>query len=115
MQEKMTAFESKAKKIAPSYHVGMGRSMSMGMGMGEGFGMGMGRGAGGGTAPKAAPVAPPPNNQAAKKPHELKGRNGPSAIPGLHTRSAAKGDEMGLDRAHHYHYFAGGGPPYLAT
>ena len=65
MQEKMTAFEFEAKKIAPSYHVGMGRGMmGMGMGMGEGFGMGqgagmsMGRGAGGGTAPKEAPAPP---------------------------------------------------------
>ena len=63
MQEKMTAFEFEAKKIAPNYHVGMGRGMSMGMGMGygmgQGAGMGMGRGAGGGPAPKAAPATPP--------------------------------------------------------
>jgi Spy/CpxP family protein refolding chaperone len=63
MQEKMTAFEFEAKKIAPSYHVGMGRSMGMGMGegfgMGQGAGMGMGRGAGGGTAPKEVPATPP--------------------------------------------------------
>jgi Spy/CpxP family protein refolding chaperone len=61
MQEKMTAFEFEAKKIAPSYHVGMGRSMGMseGFGMGQGAGMGMGRGAGGGTAPKEVPATPP--------------------------------------------------------
>jgi len=60
MQEKMTAFEFEAKKIAPSYHVGMGRGMGMGegYGMGQGAGMGMGRGAGGGTAPKEAPAPP---------------------------------------------------------
>jgi Spy/CpxP family protein refolding chaperone len=62
MQEKMTAFEFEAKKIAPSYHVGMGRGMGMGMGegygMGQGAGMGMGRGTGGGTAPKEAPAPP---------------------------------------------------------
>ena len=28
---------------------------------------------------------------------------------------AAKGDENGIDCAHHYHYFARGGLPYLAT
>ena len=59
MQEKMTAFEFEAKKIAPSYHVGMGRGMGEGFGMGQGAGMGMGRGAGGGTAPKEAPAPPP--------------------------------------------------------
>jgi hypothetical protein len=66
MQEKMTAFQFEAKKIAPSYHVGMGMGMGMGMGegygmgpgMGHGAGMGMGRGPGGGTAPKEAPAAP---------------------------------------------------------
>jgi hypothetical protein len=34
---------------------------------------------------------------------------------GLHAESAAKGDENGTDCAHHYHYFAGWGLPYLAT
>ena len=62
MQEKMTAFQFEAKKIAPSYHVGMGMGMGegygMGPGMGHGAGMGMGCGPGGGTAPKEAPAAP---------------------------------------------------------
>ena len=64
MQEKMTAFQFEAKKIAPSYHVGMGMGMGMGEGygmgpgMGQGAGMGMGRGPGGGTAPKEAPAPP---------------------------------------------------------
>ena len=40
MQEKMTAFEFEAKKIAPNYHVGMGRGMSMGMGIGLRYGSG---------------------------------------------------------------------------
>jgi Spy/CpxP family protein refolding chaperone len=62
MQEKMTAFEFEAKKIAPNYHVGMGRSMGMGegFGMGQGAGMGMGRGPGGGMGPGNAPPPPPP-------------------------------------------------------
>ena len=33
----------------------------------------------------------------------------------LHTELAAKGDENGIDCAHHYHYFARGGLPYLAS
>lgn len=52
MQEKMTAFQFEAKKIAPDCNMGMG----MGEGMGEG--MGMGRGPGGGMGPGNAP--PPP-------------------------------------------------------
>jgi hypothetical protein len=36
-------------------------------------------------------------------------------IPRLHAGSAAKGDENGIDCAHHYHYFARRGFPYLAT
>jgi hypothetical protein len=55
MQEKMTALEFEAKKIAPN--------CNMGMGMGEGYGMGpgMGRGRGGGMGPgKAPPPSPPP-------------------------------------------------------
>jgi Spy/CpxP family protein refolding chaperone len=63
MQEKMTAFQFEAKKIAPSYHVGMGmmgmgEGYGMGLGMGHGAGMGMGRGPGGGPAPKEAPAPP---------------------------------------------------------
>ena len=63
MQEKMTAFQFEAKKIAPSYHVGMGmmgmgEGYGMGFGMGHGAGMGMGRGPGGGMGPGNAP--PPP-------------------------------------------------------
>ena len=55
MQEKMTALQFEAKKIAPN--------CNMGMGMGEGYGMGpgMGRGRGGGMGPgKAPPPSPPP-------------------------------------------------------
>jgi Spy/CpxP family protein refolding chaperone len=48
MQEKMTAIQFEAKKIAPDFN--------MGMGMGEG--MGMGRGPGGGMGPGNVP--PPP-------------------------------------------------------
>jgi zinc resistance-associated protein len=49
MQEKMTAFQSEAKEIAPDF--------DMGMGMGHGPGMGMGRGPGGGMGPGYAPPA----------------------------------------------------------
>jgi Spy/CpxP family protein refolding chaperone len=54
MQEKMTAFQFEAKKIAPDFNMGMG------MGMGEGYGMGpgMGHGPGGGMGPGNVP--PPP-------------------------------------------------------
>jgi Spy/CpxP family protein refolding chaperone len=54
MQEKMTAFEFDAKKIAPNFNMDMG----MGEGMGRGPGMGMGRGPGGGMDPGKVP--PPP-------------------------------------------------------
>ena len=46
MQEKMTAFQLEAKKIAPDFDMGMG------MGMGPGKGMGM--------CPVAGPPPPPP-------------------------------------------------------
>jgi Spy/CpxP family protein refolding chaperone len=52
MQEKVTAFQFEAKKIAPDFNMGMG----YGPGMGEG--MGMGRGPGGGMGPGKVP--PPP-------------------------------------------------------
>jgi Spy/CpxP family protein refolding chaperone len=49
VQEKMTAFQFEAKKIAPDCYMGMG------MGMGHGPGMGMGRGPGGGMGPGNVP------------------------------------------------------------
>ena len=52
MQEKMTAFELEAKKIAPDFEMGMGMGMG-GPGMG-GSGMGMGQ------CPGAVPAPPPP-------------------------------------------------------
>jgi zinc resistance-associated protein len=62
MQEKMTAVQFEAKKIAPNCNMGMGMGMGygpgMGMGMGYGPGMGMGRGPGGGMGPGNVP--PPP-------------------------------------------------------
>ncbi len=50
MQEKMTAFQMEAKKIAPDFDMGMG----MGMGMGPGPGVSMGK------CPGAGPPPPPP-------------------------------------------------------
>ena len=44
MQEKMTAFEFEAKKIAPSYHVGMGREYGYGYGLRYGSGSRHGHG-----------------------------------------------------------------------
>ncbi len=43
MQEKMTAFQLEAKKIAPDFNMGMGMGMGPGSGMGPGPGMGMGK------------------------------------------------------------------------
>ncbi len=54
MQEKMTAFLSEAKKIAPDF------DMSMGVGMAPGYGMGPGPGKGMGKCPVAGPPPPPP-------------------------------------------------------
>ena len=54
MEEKMTAIQFEAKKIAPDCKMGEG----MGEGMGYGRGMGMGRGPGGGMGPGNMP--PPP-------------------------------------------------------
>jgi len=57
MQEKMTALQFEAKKIAPNCNMlmgmgmGMGYGPGMGMGMGYEHGMGMGRGPGGGMGP----------------------------------------------------------------
>ena len=55
MQEKMTAIQFEAKKIAPDCTMGEG----MGEGMGYGRGMGMGRGPGGGMGPGNVPPPPP--------------------------------------------------------
>ena len=126
MQEKMTAFGLEAKKICPGFSMGMG----MGMGMSDcGMGPGMGQGPAWVRPAWAWAVAPvvvrapelcrrrlllPPNSQSCINTLELKGRSGPSAIPRLHAESAAKGDENGTDHTHYYHYFAGGGLPYLA-
>ena len=52
MQEKMTAFQIEAKKIAPDFSGPMGR----GLGMGHGMGMGMGK------CPGMAPPPSPPGN-----------------------------------------------------
>jgi zinc resistance-associated protein len=57
MQEKMTAFQFEAMKIAPGCSMGMG--MGEGYGMGHGPGMGMGRGPGGGMGPGHVPPPPP--------------------------------------------------------
>jgi len=54
MQEKMTAFMSEAKKIAPDFDMGMGIGMAPGYGMGPGSGKGMGN------CPGAGPLPPPP-------------------------------------------------------
>ena len=54
VQEKITAIQFEAKKIAPDFNMGMG----MGEGMGHGPGMGMGRSPGGGMGPGNVP--PPP-------------------------------------------------------
>jgi Spy/CpxP family protein refolding chaperone len=63
MQEKMTAFQFEAMKIAPGCNMGMGMGMGegygMGPGMGHGPGMGMGRGPGGGMGPGNVPPPPP--------------------------------------------------------
>ena len=53
MQEKMTAFQLEAKKIAPDFNMGMGMGMGPGSGMGPGPGMGMGK------CPGAGPPPPP--------------------------------------------------------
>ena len=60
MQEKMTAFQFEAMKIAPGCYMGMGEGYGMGPGMGNGPGMGMGRGPGGGMGPGNVPPPPPP-------------------------------------------------------
>jgi zinc resistance-associated protein len=57
MQEKMTALQFEAMKIAPGCIMGMGMGMGEGYGMGHGPGMGMGRGPGGGMGP--GNVSPP--------------------------------------------------------
>jgi hypothetical protein len=44
MQEKMTAFQFEAKKIAPDFDMGMGHGFSMGPGLGMGIGKGPGAG-----------------------------------------------------------------------
>ena len=46
MQEKMTAFQLEAQKIAPGFAMGPGPGMGMGKGPGPGMGMGKGPGAG---------------------------------------------------------------------
>ena len=52
MQEKMTAFQLEAQKVAPDF--GMGPGPGMGMGKGPGPGMGMGKGPGAGPPPPPA-------------------------------------------------------------
>jgi Spy/CpxP family protein refolding chaperone len=54
MQEKMTACQVEAKKIAPNFEMGRGMGRGMGMGMGPG---GMGKGPGAGPPPPPAPPA----------------------------------------------------------
>ncbi len=54
MQEKMTAFLSEAKKIAPDFDMGMGIGMAPGYGMGPGPGKDMGK------CPAAGQLPPPP-------------------------------------------------------
>jgi Spy/CpxP family protein refolding chaperone len=63
LQEKMTALQFEAIKIAPGCNMmgmgmGMGEGYGMGPGMGHGAGMGMGPGPGGGMGPGNVP--PPP-------------------------------------------------------
>ncbi len=62
MQEKMTAFEAEAKKIAPDFNMGMGMGMGMGPGPVKGMGMGMGPGPvkGTGKCPVVGPAPAPP-------------------------------------------------------
>jgi Spy/CpxP family protein refolding chaperone len=55
MQEKMTACQLEAKKIAPDFNVGMG--MGMGMGMGPAMGQGPVMGKGPGNVPPPSPPA----------------------------------------------------------
>jgi Spy/CpxP family protein refolding chaperone len=54
MQEKMTASQLEAKKIAPDFEMGKGGGMGRGSGMGPGPGMGMGKGPGAGPPPPPA-------------------------------------------------------------
>jgi Spy/CpxP family protein refolding chaperone len=65
MQEKMTALQFEAMKIAPGCNMmgmgmGMGEGYGMGPGMSHGPGMGMGPGPGGGMGPGNVPPPPPP-------------------------------------------------------
>ena len=110
MQEKMTAFQLEAKKIAPDFQYGHGYGHGSRTRHGYGPRPRWWHGPRKCTAAAACQIA-----TAAINPLELKGRSGPSAIPGLHAESAAKGDEHGTDCARYYHYFAGWSLPQVAT
>ena len=109
MQEKTAVYRLEAKKIAPDFDMGMGVGREWVMGPGWVWAR-----PGGAWAPEMCRRRPP-NSHAAINPLKLKSRNRPSAIPGLHAESAAKGDEHGTDCARYYHYFAGWSLPQVAT